>query len=48
MAKVQQAELSATEQTGVAVSKHKIIVSAFYEGKISIFWAKEPPQSPFY
>jgi hypothetical protein len=37
MAKVQQAELSATEQIGVAVSKHKIIVSAFYEGKISIF-----------
>jgi hypothetical protein len=34
MAKVQQAELSATEQTGVAVSKHSIIFFSFYEAKI--------------
>ena len=34
MAKVQQAELSATEQTGVAVSKQSIIFFGFYEAKI--------------
>jgi hypothetical protein len=36
-AKVQQAELSATEHTGVAVSKHRIIVVEFNEAKLVIF-----------
>jgi hypothetical protein len=48
MAKVQQAELSATEQTGVAVSKHNIIIYAFYVGKISIFWTKRITPMLFY
>jgi hypothetical protein len=40
---VQQAELSATEQTGVAVSKQSIIVVRFYEAKIGKNRVRNPP-----